>query len=120
MREGRHPIPEKLDHQLAASLDDAVDQADRQMRLLAWYFEKYRTLPEDNVIRYESIVSSNGTALDVITSRASSLDQPLESRNSAETYGSGTLRALADRLLASEGAIWDFYTKRSVEELVDR
>ena len=110
----------KIDRQLAASLDGADDQTDRQMRLLAWYFEKYRVLPEDKVIRYESIVSSQGRALDRITTRATSLDEPLESRNSADVYGRSTLDSLAERLLKSDASFWDFYTKHSVEELVHR
>jgi hypothetical protein len=118
MRDGRHPITERIDRDLATSLDEAHDPVDRQLTLLSWYFEKYRALPEDRVIQYESIVSSRGRALDAITERASDLDEDLESRNTAAIYDRKTMLELGRRLLDWNGPAWDFYTRQSVEELV--
>jgi hypothetical protein len=118
MRDGRHPIAERIDRGLAGSLDEAHDRIDRQLTLLSWYFEKYGALPEDRVIRYESIVSSKGRALEAITERASTLNEDLESRNTAEIYERTTMLQLAERLLDSNGPVWHFYTRQSVEELV--
>jgi hypothetical protein len=122
MRDGRHPIPERLDRDLAASLDEAGDPVDRQLRLLGWYFNKYRALPKGNIIHYESIVESGGKVLDDITDRASKLDERLEGRNRMAVHALDpvSVRRLTERLLNTAGPYWDFYTKQSVEELADR
>lgn len=118
IREGRVPVAELLDPALARGLSDARDVVDRQLRLLSWFFEAYRGLPADRVLRYEEIVRSSGRALSVITERAGSLQQALSERHRPGDVS--TLRTLAERLLETDGAYWAFYSRSSVEDLLDR
>jgi hypothetical protein len=109
-----HVSAEQVDPDLAAALAQIPDRVDRQLHILDWFFERYRSLlPPASVIRYESIVSSGGRALSVVTSAAAALDRGLENRN-GRWLGAPDL---AERLLASDGAYWSFYTKESVESL---
>jgi hypothetical protein len=121
IREGRLvPIAERFDPGVVAELATIDDRLDRQIRILGWYFEKYRNLlPEDRVLRYEDIIESGGKALDAIASGASALQERLENRNRAAIYDRGMMRVMAERLLEADGAYWHFYTKDSVSRLLD-
>jgi hypothetical protein len=120
-REGRHQVAEAIEPELADVLEATEDRLDRQLRLLSWFFAKYRDfLPDRQIVRYEDMVGSRGRALAAITPHARELDQPLEDRNDAAVYDRDTMRSTAERLLESDGAYWDFYTRASVEELLRR
>ena len=97
------------------------DRTERQIRLLSWFFERYReVLPEKSILRYEEIVSSGGQALRVITPHASSLNVALENRNKNSVYDRGFMYVLGKRLLETDGAYWTFYTRESVEQLLEK
>jgi hypothetical protein len=117
---GHVPAGERLDPELKATLEGLDDPLDRQLHILGWFHERWhRYLPEENMIRYESVVESGGSALGVIQPLAASLDEPLESRNLSRLYDREMIMRIADRLLASEGAHWSSYSRESVEELLE-
>ena len=119
-KDGHHPVAEEIDAGLARELAAIEDRIDRQIRLVGWFFERYRDLlPSENVIRYESIVESGGGALAGITPSAAALGEPLESRNRASVYDQEGMREIGERLLRSDGAYWDFYARESVTELLE-
>jgi hypothetical protein len=118
--QGRAPVAERLDPALAARLAAIADPIDRQIALLGWFHAQFRRhLPERSVIRYESIIASGGTALSVIWPAASGLAEKLENQNSNELYDRQTMLALGERLLRSDGAVWEFYSRESVADLLD-
>ena len=84
-------------------------------------FERYaQTLPPENIIRYEDICESNGKALSVIVPAAADLNEPLENKNTNPLYKKrDKVLRYGERLLQSEGAYWNFYTRKSVEEIMD-
>ena len=119
VRDGRAPAAERYDEVLKRDLASVEDRTERQLHLLSWFFERYRmVLPEDHVIRYEDVVATGGSALATVVPAARSLDEPLESKNLNEAYRRDEMHLLGERLLEWEGAMWDFYTKGSVEELL--
>jgi hypothetical protein len=119
VREGHHPVAERIEPRLGEALARIEDRLDRQLHLLAWFFDKFRAhLPRSRIISYESIVASGGSALSAITDEAAPLDESLESRNRAELYDCDLMRRLGERLLATDGPYWDFYTRESVEFLL--
>lgn len=119
MREGRHPAAEKLDPELARELARIGDRFDRQIHLLAWYFQKYATLlPESAVLRYENVIASQGRALHALTARAAALREPLMNRNQNELYDQELMAVLGTRLLQCDAAFWAFYKKEEVEALL--
>jgi hypothetical protein len=108
-RYGRMPGAERFDEDLRRRLWATEDRVDRQLLLLDWLFARYEQLPERNIVRYEDVVCSGGSALATVTEAARALDRPLENRN--RWYDPAQTRELGERLLASEGAYWRFYSR---------
>jgi hypothetical protein len=120
VREGHSRGAELYDEGLRRELASTEDRLGRQLLLLSWWYERfYATLREDHIIRYEDIVSSGGGALSTITAAAESLHEPLASQNLNALYDHKEMRELGSRLLRTEGAYWRFYTRESVERLVE-
>ncbi len=86
-------------------------------------FERYeQSLPPENIIRYEDLCESNGRALSVVVPAAAGLDEPLENKNTNPLYKNkkrDKVLRYGERLLQSEGAYWNFYTRESVEEIMN-
>jgi hypothetical protein len=118
VRKGRAPTAERLDRHLVHTLAQSEDRIDRQIRLLSWFYQQYRThLPADRVLRYEDLIASGGAALGMIVPAAAGLRMTLESKNRNPLYRQKSIQTLRDRLLQSEGALWEFYTKEDVETI---
>jgi hypothetical protein len=116
---GHVPAAERVDAKLAKDLAAIPDVVDRQLRILDWFYGRYRDLlPAERVIRYEDVVATRGKRLAAINPLAASLDEPLESRNRNKLYDGEAMKAIGARLLASDGAYWHFYPRESVETLL--
>ena len=116
---GRSPAAERLDPTLAADIKGADGKIDRQLRLLSWFYAKFRDhLSAGAIIRYEDVVASGGTALTAVTPTAATLSERIESRNTSQRYNWKRLRKVGKRLLERDGAFWDFYSRESVEQLM--
>ena len=70
-------------------------------------------------MRYEDICRSRGKALQVIVPEASGFDEPLEIKNLNPLYPRDKVLSFGQRLLESEGAYWNFYTRESVREIIE-
>jgi hypothetical protein len=120
VQRGEVPAIQRADRKLDAALRRMSDVTDRQFYILSWYFERYqRLLAPAQVLRYEEIVASGGRALGVVVPAAAQLAEPLSSRNKSSLYDQAEMRHLADRLLASDGPYWGFYSRESVAQLVE-
>ncbi len=118
--DGHIPRGEQIDLDLQKQLEATADTVDRQFVILRWFFDAFRThLPDDAVIRYEDIISSGGRALTVIAKGASALAAPLESRNISGVYDADKMRSLGRRLLDDDGPWWHYYTRESVEHIMN-
>jgi ribosome-associated protein YbcJ (S4-like RNA binding protein) len=119
MSRGHAPAAERFERRLATKLASISDKLDRQVYLLSWYYEKYQTyLSPEAILRYEDIVSSGGKALSVITPQAAILDEFLENKNKNKLYNHELMLALGEKLLRTGGAFWEFYSRQSVELLL--
>lgn len=120
VQSGHARAAERIDPDLEARLTAFEDDLDRQIFLLGWFHERYRShLPDESIIRYESVVSSGGAALSVVRPEAQDLREPLQSRNMSSLYDHDVMLRIGERLLDSEGAYWESYSKESVERLLD-
>ena len=116
---GHAPAAESRDARLAEALGRIDDRVARQLHLLSWFFDAYRrVLPAHAILRYEDTVASRGRSLRAITPLAERLDEPLESKNASQVYDKALMRSLGERLLAADGAFWDFYSRESVRALL--
>jgi hypothetical protein len=110
---------ERLDPALKAKLAAIDDDLDRQICLLDWFHGQFRRyLAQDAILRYESVVGTGGRVLDMVNPRAETLREPMESRNTNKLYDVPAMFRIGERLLASDGAYWEWYTKESVAELL--
>jgi hypothetical protein len=83
------------------------------------YERFYTALDADHIVRYEELVTSGGRALSAINPAAKTLNEPLSSQNLNALYDHGEMREIGKMLLGQEGAYWHFYTRESVEKLVE-
>lgn len=109
-----------IDGDLLRRLDAVDDRIERKVDLLAWHFEQYRpALQTANVIRYEDVVETGGSALRRFMKSPTALREDLESHNTNALYDRDLMWKLKQKLIARRGAIWDFYTRLDVERLYD-
>ena len=115
---GHAPLAERIDPDLARAIGARDGCVDRQLVLLDWFFRRYdELLPPDAILHREAIVASGGQALATITPRAEELradGPPRRTVSAADVVG-----ALADRLLATDGAWWEFYGRHHVERAAE-
>ena len=89
-------------------------------RKLQYTFERYeKFLPREHIIRYEDVCASGGRALEVIVPSAADLNVSLENKNANPLYDRERVLRVGERLLESEGAYWNFYTREDVQEIMD-
>ncbi len=90
-------------------------------RRLQYTFERYeKILPREHIIRYEDVCASGGRALEVIVPSAADLNVSLENKNANPLYDRERVLRVGERLLESEGAYWNFYTREDVQEIMDK
>jgi hypothetical protein len=110
----------ELGERLQESKKEGADRIGQRLLRLHHAFERYQqVLPESHIIRYEDICSSHGRALEVIVPEASQLDEPLENKNLNPLYQRDKVLRFGERLLESEGAYWNLYSRESVEEIMN-
>jgi hypothetical protein len=116
--QGHAPMAENLDQHLKTHLASKPDKIERQLHLLGWYFNKYlQVLPRESILRYEEIVSSGGKALNTIVPWADKLSEPLENKNYTPVCALDVIAHLGERLLATDGPYWEFYSREDVRQL---
>lgn len=97
-----------------------TDGMGQQLKGMHYNFERYESsLPRENIIRYEDICATGGRALQVIVPAAADLNEPLENKNSNPLYDRKKVLWIGERLLESEGAYWNFYTREDVQRIMD-
>ena len=121
LRDGRSPIGEKLDVDLARALETKSDAVDRQIHILEWFYDRFhRFVPEKALIKYEGLIASRAGELQKILPAANQLNEDLSSKNASEFYDRELMTDIGRRLLRRDGPIWNFYDKPEVEELMGR
>jgi hypothetical protein len=110
----------QLGERLGESRKEGADKIDQRLMRLHYTFERYQeSLPESHIIRYEDICSSRGKALEAIVPAAGGLDEPLENKNLNPLYPRDKVFRFGEKLLESEGAYWNFYSREDVEEIIN-
>ena len=119
VQQGRIPVAERIHPELRAELDALPTRADRQLRLVEWFFERMlRLLPRASILRYEDLIATQGRVLSVAAPAAAALREEMTSLNDNPAYERATLLDLGRRLLERDGAFWELYSKDSVREMM--
>lgn len=117
--EGRAPAAEKMDKELEGRLNDTPGRLDRQLILLDFFFSRYALSKSTKIVRYEDVVASGGKALSALHPMAMELSENLSSRNSRNITSEQEFEILTNRLLESDNACWQFYSRASVVNLLN-
>jgi hypothetical protein len=113
-------IAEILDPRLKKRQTGLKNSLESQIGILSWCFERCLALPRVSVIRYEDIIAGGGAALAPLAPLASNLSEKFLSRDSSNFEIAPLFQELGEKLLRSNGAFWEFYSKESVEALLSR
>ena len=115
VRQGRIPMGERFDPELATALDAEADALRRQVRVLDWFFARFRDcLTPDRVLRYEDVIASGGVAL-FRRLGAGAGPEPLENRNANAVYAPAGVDAILAAVRETQGAWSGWYTRSDCE-----
>lgn len=93
---------------------------ERQLYILDWYFQQYESFPEERVLRYETMIQTQGKALEKVLKRPIENNWTLEQRNTNPLYDQLKIVEAGEALLKREGSFWSFYDKSEVEKLLNQ
>jgi hypothetical protein len=117
-QEGFVPVAEKLDEPLHNQLMKAKGIFERQLYILAHYFRIIReSLPQSQVLRYEDIIETGGSALSAICPEAQKLACQLSNLNTNAAYYRSKVNFFTDELLNSPCNWAPFYSKNDILSL---
>lgn len=119
VNQGRIPAGEMFCPELKTSLASIPDRIDRQLYILEWFCHRFSTKLSGDVLRYEDFVAEPaviGRTLQLNTLYSGGI-QSRASRNSA--YDLSLMEELYRRLIGFGDAIWSFYTREQVAELME-
>jgi len=102
---------------LYEELESLKTLEDKQFYILNWYFSQFGNLAQQNIIKYEDIIQSQGTALSVITAERRLSGNKLESRNDNPLYNKKNLSYMFDLLINRGGSFENYYSKSEIENL---
>ena len=120
VNQGRIPAGEQFDANLRLRLDGEPDALHRQIRVLDWFFDRFRThIEPENVLRYEDVVESGGRALFRRLGRSNACPESLQNRNANSLYRGAGVDALLEALLKAGGAWSEYYSGSDCERVAD-
>ncbi len=99
------------------------DLLTRQLFILSWYFEQFQEFNSERIIRYEELIANPDAVIKRVARGvpiATTENIKLENKNNNVLYQHSNLSAVVERLLASEGAYWDFYERQDVIDLANK
>jgi Sulfotransferase family len=108
---GRWPVAEAFSRHLRSGLEALSAPLDRQVFILNWCFEVYKSLPQERVIRYEDLVASPTTTLAKIVGTAGEINYPFHLEGPETRYPSVNLPDLARVLLPFSATFEIFYPR---------
>ena len=108
-------MAERYDKALRDALDATQDVLERQGILLTWFFARFRGLPDDHIIRYEELISSNGTVLSAVCGNEVKLPDVLEEQAGGASLPADKLVRYRDFLLEHPHLYEGFYAGADIE-----
>ncbi len=107
-----------LNPKMQQQLDQMDDLLERQLFLLDFYFMRYAELEPDQVVRYESVIDTQGKVLEGMIGQPYVAHTILESKNVGKVYNRDQMLKMGEALLKSKDHhCWSFYQKEEVEQL---
>jgi hypothetical protein len=93
----------------------------RQLFILSWYFGQYNGFDPARLIRYEDLVESPADVLRPLA-KGDSLPSSsrLQNKNTSPLYDKNKMQIMSEALMRSAGHYWNYYTRESVQELMEK
>jgi hypothetical protein len=117
---GSLPAGEMFDPELKARLAATADRIERQLRILEWFCRTYAEHLGERVLRYEEFVVRPevvGECLGLPAVSGLTTTTRRQSRN--QSYDLELMECLYTRLRGYGDAIWSFYSRSQVDELME-
>ncbi|RZA09931.1 MAG: hypothetical protein EOO68_00280 [Moraxellaceae bacterium] len=119
VNDGHVPAGEMYSHELADLLADTPGRIERQLHILEWFCQKFLSEIPNHILRYEDFVidpACIGRTLNLSSPYKGSV-QTRTSRNDA--YDLVLMEQLYRRLMRFGDAIWEFYSRDQITELME-
>ncbi|GGY82471.1 hypothetical protein GCM10011613_29080 [Cellvibrio zantedeschiae] len=119
VNEGRIPAGEMYSPDLADLLADTPGRIERQLHILEWFCQRFLNELPNRILRYEDFVVDPrviGQALSLSSPYTGNI-QTRASRNDA--YDLVLMEQLYRRLMRFGDAIWEFYSRDQITELME-
>ena len=115
VNQGRIPMGERFDPGLKMRLDTQGDVLERQLLILAWFYESFaRNLERHQIFSYEDLIESDGYILSRMVGNAFQ-PVPLEAQHSNASLDSEQLLLLAKRLKEHPEVYSGFYSANDID-----
>ena len=109
VRNGRMPAAEAYAPALRARLEQIPAPLPRQIALIQWMFQLYRTLPPGHVLHYETLARAPAATLRPLSGSLAPVTHPIRGIDLKTRYPGADFTALAAALLTIEADIEPFY-----------
>lgn len=120
IHEGHVPMGERFDMALQSDLRGLESSLDRQLCIMRWFYNSFsRNLGQENIVRYEDIIDSNGNTLLRLLDKSIDYKSSLEKQNNSKSYRGLDVNLLMNRLLQETDIYEGFYTTEDIQILAD-
>ena len=111
---------ERFDMALQSDLRGLESSLDRQLCIMRWFYNSFsRNLGQENIVRYEDIIDSNGNTLLRLLDKSIDYKSSLEKQNNSKSYRGLDVNLLMNRLLQETDIYEGFYTTEDIQILAD-
>jgi hypothetical protein len=90
---------------------------EKQVEILDWYFDQYRRIDRDHIIRYEELIDSQGKNLRTIIGNIELPVWNLHSKNNNPLYDNTLRGTFLQLLIDRQGAYMHYYSEQDLMEL---
>lgn len=118
---GRVSKSEILNPNFHSQLEKIKILEDKQLFILNWYFNQFKQLPPQNIIKYEDIITTQGRALSVISGKETFSADELSDQNTNLLYDKKAMASYLKLLLNfNDGEFLDFYSKEEIKNFANQ
>lgn len=115
LSQGYAPMAEAFDPGLSRKLQSIPSVIERQAHLVDWYFGRYSScLKEEEIFRYEDVISTNGQCLCRIAGSTKGPTEKLHSFNRSPLYDRDRMQTISEHLIRRGGAWTRFYSDEDI------
>ena len=100
------------------SIEKRDSLLDKQIHIMKWYFNQYKSMDPSRIIKYEELISSNGKNLEGIVGEATIPSWDLKGRNTSKLYDSEHMKSIYERLANDEEIYNPFYSTEDLQVLL--